>query len=81
MPGFNDISWIGLLAPAGTPAELLQKISADVREVLAQPEVKERIAELGGAPAGNTPEQFARLIDNDRQRYARIIRERGITAD
>jgi len=80
-PGFNSVSWIGVLAPAGTPAALVEKISADLREVLAQPEVKTRISELGGVPAGSTPAQFARLIENDRQRYAKIIRERGITAD
>ncbi len=81
IPGFNSISWIGLLAPAGTPAALVEKISADLREVLGQAEVKARITELGGVPAGSTPAQFARLIENDRQRYARIIRERNITTD
>jgi len=81
VPGFNSISWIGVLAPAGTPAPLIDKISTDVREVLAQPDVKTRISELGGVPAGSTPAQFTSLIENDRQRYARIIRERGITTD
>jgi tripartite-type tricarboxylate transporter receptor subunit TctC len=81
VPGFDSISWIGLLAPAGTPREIVEKISADVREVVAADDVKNRLIELGAIPAANTPAQFAALIDKDRARYAAIIRERGITVD
>ena len=81
LPGFNSISWIGLLAPAATPREIVEKISADVREVLASDDVKGRLTELGAIPAGTTPAQFGQLIADDRQRYARIIKERGITLD
>jgi tripartite-type tricarboxylate transporter receptor subunit TctC len=81
VPGFNSISWIGLLAPAATPRELVEKISADVREVVASDEVKGRLTELGAIPSTTTPAQFATLIDNDRKRYTRIIKERGITLD
>ncbi len=81
LPGFNAISWIGLLAPAATPREVIEKISADVRELVASDEVAARLNELGGVPHANTPAQFAKMIDTDRQRYARIIRERKITVD
>ena len=81
LPGFNSISWIGLLAPAATPRELVEKISADVRDVLAADDVKGRLTELGAIPMGMTPAQFGALIDSDRQRYTRIIKERGITLD
>ena len=81
VPGFNSIRWIGLLAPAGTPREIVDKISADVREVLASDEVRSKLIELGAAPQGNTPAQFAALIEGDRKRYARIIEERKITLD
>ncbi len=81
VPGFDSISWIGLLAPSGTPKEIVEKISADVREVVAAEDVKSRLVELGAIPATNTPAQFAALIDKDRARYAKIIAERGITAD
>ncbi len=81
LPGFNSISWIGLLAPAGTPREVVEKISADVRELIASDEVKSRLIELGGVPRANTPAQFAQMIDADRKRYAQIIRERRITVD
>jgi tripartite-type tricarboxylate transporter receptor subunit TctC len=81
IPGFNSISWIGVLAPAATPKDLVEKISADVREVLAADDVKGRLTDLGAIPMGMTPVQFGALIDGDRKRYTRIIRERGITLD
>ena len=81
LPGFNSISWIGLLAPGGTPREIVEKISIDLRDVLALDEVRNRLTDLGAVPYATTPAQFTQLIDSDRQRYARIIRERGITTD
>ena len=81
LPGFNSISWIGLLAPAGTPRDVVEKISADVRELVATDEVKARLIDLGAIPVGSTPAQFTQLINNDRKRYAKIILERKITAN
>ena len=81
LPGFNSISWIGLFAPAGTPKDIVDKISADVRELLASDEVKGKLIELGAVPSGNTPAQFQAMIDRDRKRYAQIIRDKKITVD
>ncbi len=81
LPGFNSISWIGLLAPAGTPETLVEKISADVREAMASDELKRRFIEQGAVPAPNTPAQFRALIDNDRKRYAQIIRDKNIAIE
>ena len=81
VPGFNSISWIGLLAPAGTPREIVDRISADVREIVARDDVRDRLVQLGAVPAPNTPAQFSALIDNDRKRYAQIIKDRKITVN
>ena len=81
VPGFNAISWIGLLAPAGTPQDVQDKIAADVRAVLADEAVKARFVALGGVPRATTPAEFAKLIQDDRARYAQIIRARNITID
>jgi tripartite-type tricarboxylate transporter receptor subunit TctC len=81
VPGFNSVSWIGLLAPAGTPATVIEKIAADVRDTIEMPEVKNRLIELGGIPKFTTPAEFGKLIDNDRKRYAAVIKARKITAD
>jgi len=81
LPGFNTASWIGLLAPAGTPKDVVEKISRDMREVVAAADVREQFLNQGATPAGTSPEAFAALIDRDRKRYAQIIQERSITAE
>ena len=81
LPGFNAISWIGLLAPAGRPQDLQDKIAADVRAVLADETVRARFVALGGVPRATSPPEFAKLIADDRSRYAQIIRSRKITVE
>lgn len=81
IPGFNAISWIGMLAPAGTPKEIVDKIASDVRAILADESVKARFAALGGVPRATTPQEFDKLISDDRQRYAQIIRSRKISVE
>ena len=80
-PGFNAISWIGLLAPAGTPQDVVDRIAADLRAVLSDEPVKARFVGLGGVPRPTTPQEFARLIADDKSRYAQIIRSRKITIE
>ncbi|MES2609098.1 MAG: tripartite tricarboxylate transporter substrate binding protein [Pseudomonadota bacterium] len=81
LPGFNAISWIGLLAPAGTPPDVVDKVAADVRAVLADEAVKARFAGLGGVPRATSPQEFGKLIAADKARYAQIIRSRKITIE
>lgn len=81
LPGFNAISWLGLLAPAGTPPAIVDKIAADVRSILADESVKARFVSLGGVPRATTPQEFGQLITEDRRRYARIIRDRKISTE
>jgi tripartite-type tricarboxylate transporter receptor subunit TctC len=81
LPGFNSSSWIGILAPSGTPQAIVEKIAADVREVMSIPEVRQQFIDQGAVPAGGTPAAFQALIDNDRRRYAKIIQDNSITAD
>jgi tripartite-type tricarboxylate transporter receptor subunit TctC len=81
LPGFNAISWIGLLAPAGTPPDTVDKIAADVRAVLADEAVRARFTALGGVPRATSPQEFAKVIAADKARYAQIIRSRKITLE
>lgn len=74
-------SWVGLLAPAGTPKEIVDKIAADVHKVVAIPEVKKQLVDQGAIPVGSSPQQFAQTIANDRKRYARIIADNHLSAD
>lgn len=79
--GFDTGSWIGLLAPAGTPAAIINKVSADLREVLALPDTKNTLITQGATPWPMTPEQFAARINSDRQRYGKVIEENNLSAD
>lgn len=79
--GAESGSWIGFLAPQGTPKEIVDKIAAGVKEVVAMPEVSQQLIGQGAVPMSSTPAQFAELIANDRKRYARIIIENQLTAD
>jgi tripartite-type tricarboxylate transporter receptor subunit TctC len=81
IPGFNSISWIGLLAPAGTPDAIVTKIADDVRAILAVADVHDRLTAQGAVPVGSTPAAFTALIAADRARYAKIIVDKGIKAD
>ena len=80
MPNFFSISWIGILAPAGTPKAIVDKISKDVQEIVAAPEMKERFIAQGATPVGGTPAQFKALIDTDTARYRKIIVDKNISA-
>ena len=81
VPGYESISWLGLFAPAGTPKEIINKISAEVVRILNTPEVKERLLQQGAEPIGTTPAAFAALLQVDIAKYARIIRESGYQAE
>jgi tripartite-type tricarboxylate transporter receptor subunit TctC len=81
LKGFNTGSWIGIVAPTGTPKEVVDKVAADVREVMQMADVREQFLQQGATPVGGTPADFARLIEDDRKRYAQIIRERNITVE
>lgn len=77
-PGYEIVSWYGLIAPAQTPPEIIKRLNAAVIEVIADPEVREKIIASGSDPATNTPEQFRTLIKNDVARYGKIARGAGV---
>lgn len=78
LPGYNSISWIGLLAPAGTPQPIVDRIATDVHAVLADPATRQQFIDQGALPIGSTPVQFKALIDTDRARYGKIIVDKDI---
>jgi tripartite-type tricarboxylate transporter receptor subunit TctC len=79
--GFEIDSWLALLAPRGTPPEIVRRINAEVNRQLADAEVQERMQFLGFEPAPSTPEQLAELIRSDTKRYAELVRRTGATAE
>lgn len=77
-PGFVTGSWQGLLTPAGTPADVMSRLHVEVTRALAVPEVKERLASQGTDALGSTGADAARFLSEERDRFARIVREGGI---
>jgi tripartite-type tricarboxylate transporter receptor subunit TctC len=80
-PGYESGSWVGYLAPAGTPAAIVQKVAQDIQAVLSAPDVRQQLIEQGAVPRATTPDEFSQQIHADRQRYAKLIEERGIRVD
>jgi tripartite-type tricarboxylate transporter receptor subunit TctC len=80
VPSFKYSSWFGLLAPKGVAKDIVDKVNADVRVVLAMPDVIARLKTLGSVPSPNSPAEFAELVGKDRQFYAALLKTAGIGA-
>jgi tripartite-type tricarboxylate transporter receptor subunit TctC len=78
---FESTQWFGFLAPAGTPADVIAKIQADVRRAAADAGIKDRLVGLGGDPTSNSPDEFAAFIKAENTKYAKVIRDGNIKAD
>jgi tripartite-type tricarboxylate transporter receptor subunit TctC len=81
LPGYEMFGWIGLMAPAGTPKSVIEKVSAETRKIMQDPEIQKRFLAAGMEPAGNTPAEFAEFMKNQNNRYASIVKQAGVKAD
>lgn len=79
--GYNSISWQGLVAPAGTPTEIVQKIASDVKQAMTKDEVRNLFVSQGAIPVGSTPEEFSALIDRETARYKSLIEQARIKVE
>jgi tripartite-type tricarboxylate transporter receptor subunit TctC len=77
-PGFEAVPWFGLLAPAGTPKDVLDKLHAETAKALASADVRKKFDELGLEPVGNTPAEFAQIIRKETPEWAKVIRDADI---
>ncbi len=78
LPGFEASLWQGVLAPAGTPRGVIDRLSVEIAKILAMPEIKEKMASQGTEPFASTPEQFGALLKSDLARYTKIIKSANI---
>ena len=79
LPGFENSGWFGLVAPAGTPREVIDKVYRDTRKALESTELKARLYVQGLAPVGNSPAEMAREMKEESALWARVVRERRIS--
>lgn len=81
MPDFQLTAWYGILAPAGTPQDIIRTLNAALVKVVAMPEVQQQLRTLSIEPAGSSPQQFAAMIDDELAKYGKAIRSAGIKAE
>jgi tripartite-type tricarboxylate transporter receptor subunit TctC len=78
LPGYEASGWFGLFAPRNTPAEIIDKLNKEVNAALADPKVKARLADLGGMVVLGSPADFEKLVVDDKEKWARVIRAANI---
>jgi tripartite-type tricarboxylate transporter receptor subunit TctC len=81
LPGYESVGWFALLAPAGTPAEVVGKINAALNAVLQSPDIKRQFANVGLDPLGGSPEDLVRTMRADTEKWARVIQVSGAKVD
>jgi len=80
-PGFEVNSWVGLLAPAGTPRPVIDRLQAEVKKIVADPAFAARLQEQGLTGIAGTPEQFAAVLRTEQDKWARLVRERQLSLE
>ena len=81
VPGYEVNTWFGVGAPRGTPADIVDKLNEEINAALADPQMKARLAELGGTVLAGTPADFGKLIADETEKWARVIRAANIKPD
>jgi tripartite-type tricarboxylate transporter receptor subunit TctC len=81
LPGFEASSWFGLLAPAGTPAAMVNRVQQETAKALGSPAMKEKLIAQGAIPSGNTPQAFAKLIETEIGKWAAVVKASGAKVD
>jgi tripartite-type tricarboxylate transporter receptor subunit TctC len=81
VPGYEASAWFGVGAPKNTPAEIVYKLNSEINAGLADPKIKERLADLGGVPMPMTPAEFGKLIAEETEKWGKVIRTANIKPD
>jgi tripartite-type tricarboxylate transporter receptor subunit TctC len=81
VPGYESIGWFGAVAPAGTPAPIVERLNAEMAAALAAPDVRERMLAAGVEPLTDTPQEFAAFIRAENRKWARVIKSAKIKVE
>ena len=78
VPDFVSGTWAGIIAPAGTPKEIVDRVAAEAKKALADPAMKQKLAEQGIVAVGNTPDEYRAFVAGEIARWAKVIKDAGI---
>jgi tripartite-type tricarboxylate transporter receptor subunit TctC len=81
LPGFETVAWFGVLAPAGTPPDVVNKLSAEIAKIARSPEIREKLVAMGAEPVGGTPDEFKAVMDRDIAKWKPLAQKVGIKVD
>ena len=81
LPGFDVEPWFGIVAPAGTPAAIVNRLNAEIGKIMQQNDVKEMLASVGAAPSISSPQEFGKFIDSEVTRWAEVVKASGAKAE
>ena len=81
LKGFNLGTWFGVMAPVGTPKEIVVRLNTELVKIIRSPDFKKRMDDIGAEPIGNTPEQMGQQIKEDTERFAKLVKEAKVTID
>ena len=81
VPGYEAVSWFGLLAPAATPKPVVDRLAATVAKVMAQPEIRKKISEQGAEPVAETPAKFQEFITAETAKWTQVVKDSGASVD
>jgi tripartite-type tricarboxylate transporter receptor subunit TctC len=81
LKGFNLGTWFGVLAPAATPRDIVSRLNAEIVKIINSPEFRKKMDDIGAEPIGNTPEQMAKQIKDDTERFARLVKDAKVSIE
>ena len=81
VPGFESIAWYGVVAPAGTPKEIVAKLNGEMVRIANMPDIKQRLIEMGSPPVAGTPDQFGALIKSEIPKWAKVVKQANVSLD
>lgn len=81
VPGYESLSWSGIAAPAATPPEVIARLNREINAILANPEMRQKLAEQGAEAVGGTPEAFGEHISRERQKWSKVVRDAAIVVN
>ena len=81
VPGFESIAWYGVVAPAGTPKDIIAKLNAEMVRIANLPDIKQRLIEMGSPPVAGTPDQFGALIRSEIPKWGKVVKQANVSLD